>query len=173
MSEAEKNQNTNEIPNDQPFFDIIRIYAKDCSLETPCTPKVFLQPLKPSVNIEFDTKTQPIADDQYEVDLRVTATCKSELDGKEEVVYICEVHQAGAFIIKNMDEESMEYLLAGLAPNILFPYAREHISALVNRATFPALNLRPINFEALYRARKAEEMQQGEEANKDKDAPQA
>ena len=161
MSENENAQ----IDKDQPLFEILRIYAKDCSLETPSSPKVFLQPLKPSIGIDFDTKTQKIDDDQYEVDLRITATCKSEIDGKEEVVYICEVHQAGAFMIKNMDEESIEYLLIGLAPNILFPYAREHVSSLVNRATFPALNLRPINFEALYRARKAEEAEGKEQSS--------
>ncbi|MCJ8269237.1 MAG: protein-export chaperone SecB, partial [Psychrosphaera sp.] len=35
-------------------------------------------------------------------------------------------------------------------PNILFPYAREAISNLVNRATFPQLNLAPVNFDALF-----------------------
>ena len=30
------------------------------------------------------------------------------------------------------------------------PYARELISNLVNRGTFPALNLSPVNFDALF-----------------------
>ena len=59
-------------------------------------------------------------------------------------------------MVKNVSEEAAHYLLGAVAPNILFPYAREHIASLVNRATFPALNLRPLNFEAIYRARQAE-----------------
>ena len=56
------------------------------------------------------------------------------------------------------------------APNILFPYAREFISNLVARATFPQLNLAPINFEALFRARKAQQEAQAAAANKDEKA---
>ena len=33
---------------------------------------------------------------------------------------------------------------------MLFPYARELVSNLVNRGTFPALNLSPVNFDALF-----------------------
>ena len=40
-------------------------------------------------------------------------------------------------------------------PNILFPYVRETISDLVNRAGFPPVILSPINFEALYAQRQA------------------
>lgn len=35
-------------------------------------------------------------------------------------------------------------------PKYAFPYARELISNLVNRGTFPALNLSPVNFDALF-----------------------
>ncbi len=33
---------------------------------------------------------------------------------------------------------------------MLFPYVRELVSNLVNRGTFPALNLAPVNFDALF-----------------------
>ncbi|MDI4702819.1 protein-export chaperone SecB, partial [Salmonella enterica subsp. enterica serovar Cerro] len=32
----------------------------------------------------------------------------------------------------------------------LFPYARECITSLVSRGTFPQLNLAPVNFDALF-----------------------
>ena len=35
-------------------------------------------------------------------------------------------------------------------PEYAFPYARELVSNLVNRGTFPALNLSPVNFDALF-----------------------
>jgi len=145
------NENKQEQQNNQPMFDIIRMYSKDCSLETPNVPQIFTKEWKPEIKVDFDAKPQKIADSNYEVDLRVTVTCKIG----EDVAFICEVHQAGMFLINNFDDATMQYLLGGVAPNILFPYAREHIASLVNRATFPPLNLRPINFEAMYRAHQA------------------
>jgi len=36
------------------------------------------------------------------------------------------------------------------APNVLFPYAREVVSDLVTRGSFPQFVLQPVNFEAVY-----------------------
>lgn len=44
----------------------------------------------------------------------------------------------------------MAHMLASFCPNTLFPYAREAVSNLVNRGTFPQLNLAPVNFDALF-----------------------
>ncbi len=140
---------------DAPLFDIIRIYAKDSSLETPETPAIFREAWKPEIGVEFDQKNNKIEDDQYEVTLRVTVTCKNA--GK--TAYVVEVNMAGLFLIRNVPEDGMEYLINATAPNILFPYAREFISSLINRGTFPQLNLQPLNFEALFRAKKIQEMQ--------------
>ena len=42
------------------------------------------------------------------------------------------------------------FSIASFCPNTLFPYAREAVSNLVNRGTFPQLNLAPVNFDALF-----------------------
>lgn len=41
-------------------------------------------------------------------------------------------------------------MLHSLCPSILFPYVRETISSLVNKASFPQFNLAPVNFDMLY-----------------------
>jgi preprotein translocase subunit SecB len=41
-------------------------------------------------------------------------------------------------------------MLGSFCPNILFPYAREVVSDLVNKGGFPQLILAPVNFDALY-----------------------
>ena len=51
-----------------------------------------------------------------------------------------------------MPEGNRAQLLGAFCPNTLFPYAREAISNLVNRGTFPALNLAPVNFDAVFQA---------------------
>lgn len=164
MSEENMNQQNDaeqQAQNNQPVFDIVRVYAKDCSLETPNIPEIFQIQWKPKINVDFDAKPKAVSEDLYEVDLRVTVTCHND----DKVAFICEVHQAGLFIIRNVAPEAREFLLSGTAPNLLFPYAREHIASLVNRATFPPLNLRPLNFEALYRARKMAAQQNSENNN--------
>lgn len=145
--------------NNRPLFDLIRVYAKDSSLETPHSPIVFQSQWKPELQVKFDTKTTKIAEDQFEVTLRITVSCNNE--GK--TAFICEVTQAGVFLLRNIPTDAGEFLLGGTAPNILFPYAREFISSLVSRATFPQLNLAPINFEALFRARKAQQEAQAQQ----------
>ena len=147
-----------QTPNEQnvPVFDIIRMYARDCSLETPNVPQIFQVEWKPEVKVDFDSKARPLGNDTFEVTLRVTVTCTVE----KQTAYICEVNQAGIFIAKNINQDGLEFLLNGAAPNILFPYAREHISTLIGRATFPQLNLRPMNFEMMFQAQKAQQAQQ-------------
>lgn len=144
-----------------PSFEIVRLYCKDMSLETPNSPKMFYEQWKPQLSFEFDAKPAPLADklgidtkaenapkvdNLYEVTLRVTATCKV---GKE-TAFICEVNQAGIFLVNVEAAQARVFLLNGTCPNILFPYAREAISSLTARAGFPPLNMAPINFEALF-----------------------
>lgn len=162
---AQSNSEPQQAPQ-QPTFEVLRIYAKDCSLETPNSPAIFSEQWKPQINIEFDAKPQSLGNDIFEIDLRVTVTCKVG----EKTAFIVEVHQGGLFLVKNVSDEAAHYLLGGVAPNILYPYAREHISSLVNRASFPALNLRPLNFEAIYRARQAEAAAKAAEAQKGEEA---
>jgi preprotein translocase subunit SecB len=44
-------------------------------------------------------------------------------------------------------------VLGVVCPNVLFPYARETVSDLINRAGFPPVLLAPVNFEAIYQQR--------------------
>ena len=60
-----------------------------------------------------------------------------------------EVQQAGIFTVAQMEESQLAHALGAFCPNILFPY-REAVSNLVNRGTFPQLNLAPVNFDALF-----------------------
>jgi preprotein translocase subunit SecB len=69
---------------------------------------------------------------------------------KEEIAYLAEVKQAGIFTVNGFNEKEMGQMLHSFCPNILFPYAREMVSDLVNRGSFPQLVLAPVNFDALY-----------------------
>lgn len=137
-------------------FEILRIYNKDISLETPNAPEIFRKEWKPEVKLDLDTTYKTIEKDIYEVVLRLTITTK--LDDK--VAFLCEVNQAGLFQVSNFPEQAIDHMLNAFIPNILYPYARERISNLVVNASFPPLNLAPINFEAIYIQKKQQEQKQ-------------
>lgn len=127
-------------------FAIQRIYVKDVSFEAPNSPAIFRKDWQPEIKLDLDTRNEKLDDNTFEVvlSLTVTATIGTE------TAFLCEVQQAGIFSVPAVSDAQMAHMLAAFCPNILFPYAREAVSGLVNRGTFPQLNLAPVNFDALF-----------------------
>ena len=139
-------------------FALQRIYCKDISFETPNSPAIFQKEWKPEIKLDIDTRSTKLDDVNFEIVLAITAT--ATVDGN--TAFLCEVQQAGIFTIDNIPEQQLAHTLGSFCPNMLFPYARETISNLVNRGTFPPLNLAPVNFDAIFSAymKKRQEEQQ-------------
>lgn len=142
--------------NPEVNFQIQRIYTKDISFEAPNSPLIFQQEWQPEVKLDIDSSSNKLADNLYEVVLRTTVTATVN----EETAFLCEVQQAGIFIISGFDDEQLAHCFGAYCPNILFPYIRECIGSLVNRGTFPPLNLAPVNFDALYMNHLQQQMEQ-------------
>ncbi|OOF62718.1 protein-export chaperone SecB [Rodentibacter sp. Ppn85] len=132
----------------QAVLQIQRIYVKDVSFEAPNLPHIFHQEWKPKLGFDLSTETVQLGDDLYEVTLNITV--ETTLEDSGDLAFLCEVKQAGVFTISGLEEVQMAHCLTSQCPNMLFPYARELVSSLVNRGTFPALNLSPVNFDALF-----------------------
>ncbi len=145
---ADENQTEqNEMTAEQaPQFAIQRIYTKDVSFETPNSPAIFQKDWKPEIKLDLDTRSNKLADDTYEVILAVTVTATVE----GQTAFLAEVQQAGIFTIGNLPEAQLAHTIGAFCPSTLFPYAREAVSNLVNRGSFPQFNLAPVNFEALF-----------------------
>ena len=146
----------------QAVLQIQRIYVKDVSFEAPNLPHIFNQEWKPKLAFDLSTETVKLADDLYEVCLNISV--ETTLEDSDDVAFICEVKQAGVFTISGLDDMQMAHCLTSQCPNMLFPYARELVSNLVNRGTFPALNLSPVNFDALFVEYLQREQQEQESA---------
>jgi len=127
-------------------FNIQRVYVKDISFECPNSPEIFKKEWAPEVKMDIDTKSKKLDEGVYEVVLSLTAT--ANVDG--DVAFLCEVQQAGIFAVSQLEGQQLAHCLNAFCPNILFPYAREAVSSLVTRGTFPQLNLAPVNFDALF-----------------------
>jgi preprotein translocase subunit SecB len=143
---AENQQAAGNENQNQPQFALQRIYVKDLSFESPNSPLVFQEQWKPQVNLDLNTAHNKLSDNQYEVVLSLTVTAKVG----DKVAYIVEIQQAGVFLVAGIEGAQLGQMLGAYCPNILFPYAREAIDATVNRGSFPALMLAPVNFDAIY-----------------------
>lgn len=144
MAEKEEQLKPQEATEAQ--FSIQKVYVKDVSFETPNSPEVFKMEWKPLVDMHMTNEAKPIGEDLFDVVLSITLTVKLE----DKVAYLVEINQAGIFLIKNIPGDVIERMLATVCANILFPFAREAVSDIVNRGGFPQLLLSPVNFDALY-----------------------
>ncbi len=130
----------------EPQFGIQRIYVKDVSFETPNSPALFAGQWEPEINLDLNSQAARLNEHAFEVVLTLTVTCKAG----DKTAYLVEVQQAGIFDMIGFREEQLGGMIGSFCPNILFPYAREVISDLVSKGSFPQLVLAPINFDALY-----------------------
>jgi len=131
-----------------PKFAVQRVYVKDLSFETPQGAAAFQKQWQPKVNQDLSTKTSKIADELYEVSLRITVTVKHE----EETIYLSEVDQAGLFNIGGIEGGQLAQVLNVTCPGMLLPYAREAIDSTLTKGSYPPLMIPPINFDALFAA---------------------
>lgn len=130
----------------EPRIELLRLYAKDISLQIPDGAKAFQLEWKPELNFEINTQAKSLNEpNHYEVAIRLK--CTNTCSGK--VAFNVEVVQAGLFRIENLDENSQKQAFGVVCPNILYPFVREAVGDLVLRAGFPQLNLSAVNFEAM------------------------
>jgi len=148
-------ENTENQQRPQLELSIQRIYTKDISFETPNSPQVFTSEWKPQMDLNLGTDTKKLDEGVFEVTLNVTVTVKND----DKTAFLAEVHQAGIFSLRGIEENRLAPVFGITCPNILFPYVREVISDLVSRGSFPQLLLSPINFDALY-AQKLQKQQE-------------
>ncbi len=148
MSEAASQQN--------PLFNIEKLYVKDLSLEIPHAPAIFLEREQPQIDLQLSSQAEPISEGVYEVTVTVTVTAK--LPAKDnQVMFLIEAKQAGVFQIRNIPQADLEPVLSVVCPNLLYPYLREAVSDLSVRAGFAPVLLNPLNFEALYQQQKQQQ----------------
>jgi preprotein translocase subunit SecB len=134
----------------QPIFNIQRVYLKDMSLEQPNSPSIFLEQEGPNIEVAIDINSESLAESIYESTITITVTAKI----KDKTAFLVEGKQAGIFEVRHVPDDQLEPLLGIACPNILYPYLRANIADMVTRAGFPPIHLNEINFEAFYQQRK-------------------
>jgi preprotein translocase subunit SecB len=135
--------------NQQPVFQIQRVYLKDLSLEQPNSPAIFLEQEGPAIEVSLDVGAEQLADGIYETTVTITVTAKI----KDKVAFLVEGKQGGIFEARNIPAEQLDPMLGIGCPTIIYPYLRANIADMITRAGFPPVHLAEINFEAFYQQR--------------------
>tara|TARA_B100000941_G_C28144689_1_gene369511 strand:- start:128 stop:565 length:438 start_codon:yes stop_codon:yes gene_type:complete len=128
-------------------FNIQRIYLKDSSFESPMTPDVFTNmSSSPKVGFNFESSITKLNEDTHELTLMFNV--KAEVEDK--TLYLVELKQCGVFTVSVDDEALKKRFLNVHCAEIVYPYARENISSIIQKGGFPPLFLSPIDFHTIY-----------------------
>ena len=146
---ADKDEAAARNENDKKGVQPQKIYLKDVSFESPNSPGIFTLDWKPNVEIEIDNKSALLADDLYEVVLTLTVTVKVG----DSTAFLAEIHQAGIFVMRGLDEEELQRTQQVFCMRMLYPYASASLTDTVTKGGFPQLLLAPVNFDGLYTQR--------------------
>ncbi|MCE8467993.1 protein-export chaperone SecB, partial [Rhodovulum sulfidophilum] len=157
MSETEGNGAAAQQP--QVRMQILGQYIRDMSFENILVQKGASGEVTPDVTVQvaLDARKRP-ADHQYEIITKFTVSSKNKADQSQ--LFLMELDYAGLFHIENVPEDQLHPFLLIECPRMLFPYVRRIVSDVTRDGGFPALNLEPVDFVALYRqeiARRAAE----------------
>ena len=140
----------------QPLFNIEKLFVKDLSVEVPGAPAIYLEREAPQMDVNMTSASEALGDDVYQSSITVTVSAKVG----DKTMFLVECTQGGIFRIQNVPQDQMPMVLGIGCPNIVFPYLRETISDVVIRAGFPPLLLNPVNFEAMFMQQQAQQQQQ-------------
>lgn len=160
MSDADSLTPTEPTPGaSEPGVRILAQFVRDLSFENPRAPDVLRTGgPQPQIDMGVEMNARGRDDGLFEVDLRLTARATRE-DGP---VFMVELVYGGLFAIEGVPADNLEPVLLIECPRYLFPYARRIIGDVTADGSFPPFLLDPIDFGAVYMARKAEAEGMGE-----------
>lgn len=122
-------------------------YVKDLSFENPRAPGIYASLSEaPAIDVQLNLTAQRIAESLFELTVHVSVRATHE----KQTVFLVDLAYAGLFEAAGIPEDQLEQAILVQGAFLLFPYARRIVSDVTRDGGFPALNLEPIDFFALY-----------------------
>ncbi|MDO5657277.1 MAG: protein-export chaperone SecB [Paracoccus sp. (in: a-proteobacteria)] len=171
--ETQNSQNTAAPKPAQPQvrMNILAQYIRDMSFENIVAQKGMTGgDIKPeiAVQVALDARKRNV-ENQYEV------ICKFKVDSSNGAdktqLFLCELEYAGVFLIEGIADDQIHPFLMIECPRMLFPYIRRILHDVTRDGGFPALNLDPVDFVALYRNEIARRQAAAQQPEKPADQP--
>jgi preprotein translocase subunit SecB len=134
-----------------PGLRVIAQFVRDLSFENPRAPESLrANNAQPQIDMNVEMSARSREDGLFEVDVKLSARAAR---GDEPVFHV-EVVYGGLFAIEGVPAEDMEPVLLIECPRFLFPFARRLIADVTGEGGFPPFLIDPIDFGAVYAARK-------------------
>lgn len=132
-------------------MSILAQFVRDMSFENAVAMKGMqaaeVQP-EMQVQVSLDARKRPV-EHQYETIMKLRVSSTNKVDNS--TMYLMELEYGGIFHIENVPEDQLHPFLLIECPRQLFPFVRRIVSDVTRDGGFPAFNLEPIDFVALYR----------------------
>ncbi len=164
MSETTPAPGPGAAPHQVPLVVNIQ-YVKDLSFEVPGAPQIYSHLRgQPQVNINLDVQARRVQEGQsvFEVALVIRAEAHEPSQGNGQnaavpaTAFVAELTYAGIFTLSGLPDNAVEPVLLVECPRILFPFARNILADVTRDGGFPPVLLQPIDFVALWQARRAQ-----------------
>lgn len=138
----------------KPAIMINSQYIKDLSMEIPHAPHIFkkLNETGPKIDIEVNIESSKLEENIYNVLMNVIVNG----DAKDEKAFILELSYGGVATL-NIPQEHIEPVLMVEIPHMMYPFVRQIVANTLTNAGLPPLMLNPIDFVAMYNAKKNKE----------------
>lgn len=136
-------------------MSILAQFVRDLSFENAVALKGMQAPeVQPEIQVQvsLDARRRPV-DNQFETIMKLRLTSTNKVDNA--TLYLLELEYGGIFHIEGVPDDQMHPFLLIECPRQLFPFVRRIVSDVTRDGGFPAFNLEPIDFVALYRAEMA------------------
>ena len=130
-------------------FVIESIWGTQSNFEAQTPVHLLKDEWQPSANLDLDVKHE-VVENKHVVKLIINVSVSI----KDNKVFTLESTHTGVFQIDGYEDNELEQIVGSFCPSIIYPYARERVSALVSNAGFPPLHLSPVDFDARFRAEK-------------------
>jgi preprotein translocase subunit SecB len=135
-----------------PSLQVLAQYVRDLSFENPGVGAAVQQP---RIDMNVDLQARRGEGGQYEVTIKLRVNAVQDT----KTLFLLELSYAGAFLLRNVPEDSIQPVLLIECPRLLFPFARRIVADVVRDGGMPPLMIEPIDFATLYRAKAMEAAQ--------------
>src|SRR4030095_8678598 len=153
MTDIDADAGAPEQAAETPGIRILAQFVRDFSFENPRAPEALRgDAAQPQIDLGVEMNARGRDDGLVEVELTLSARATREVDTR----FVVELLYGGVFQISGVGAEDIEPVLLIECPRYLFPFARRIIAEVTSEGGFPPFLLDPIDFAAVYTARKAQ-----------------
>jgi protein-export chaperone SecB len=96
----------------QPVFNIEKLYVKDLSLEVPNAPAIYLEREAPQIDVNMSTESRALGEDMYHTSITVTVTAKIG----DKTMFLVECTKAASSASRTCRRTRFRWCLASAAP---------------------------------------------------------